>query len=103
MTTCTHAVDCGPLGEVELTISYKYYPPCKGFGSVPDHAASAGIYWIKLGGIDGVEVNVSDDYVTDEIIPACVADWNGDADIAAEAKADSRKEMRQHLAMKVAA
>mgnify|MGYP006056455235 CR=1 FL=1 len=103
MTTCTHTVDCGPLGEVELTVSYKYYPPCKGFGSVPDHAASAGIYWIKLGGADGVEVNVSDDYITGEIIPACVADWNGEADIGAEANADTRQEMHQHLALKVAA
>jgi hypothetical protein len=42
-------------------------------------------------------------YINDEIIPACVEDWNGDADIAAEAKADSRREMHQHLAMKVAA
>ena len=103
MTTCTHTVDCGPLGEVELTISYKYYPPCKGFGSVPDHAASAGIYWIKIGGADGVEVNVSDDYINDEIIPCCVDDWNGESDIAAEAKADARREMRQHLALKEAA
>ena len=103
MTTCSHTTDCGPLGEVELTISYKYYPPCKGFGHVPDHAASAGIYWIKIGGIDGVEVNVSDDYLLAEIIPACVADWNGESDIAAEAKADSRKEMHQHLALKEAA
>mgnify|MGYP006356936155 FL=1 len=103
MTICTHTVDCGPLGEVELTISYKYRPAVKGFGNEPDHAPSATIYWIKLGGADGVEVNVSDDYVLAEIIPACVADWNGAADIAAEAKADSRREMHQHLAMKVAA
>ena len=103
MTTCTHTVDCGPLGEVELTVSYKYRPAVIGFGNELDHAASATIYWVKIGGIDGVEVNVSDDYIAGEIIPACVADWNGDADIAAEAKADSRKEMRQHLAMKVAA
>ncbi len=103
MTICTHTVDCGPLGEVELTVSYKYYPPCKGFGSVPDHAASAGIYWIKLGGADGVEVNVSDDYVINEIIPACVADWSGESDIDAEAKAGARREMHQHLALKEAA
>ena len=103
MTICTHTVDCGPLGEVELTISYKYCPATKGCGNEPDHAESTGIYWIKLGGIDGVEVNVSDDYITGEIIPACVADWNGEADIGAEAKADTRQEMHQHLALKVAA
>ena len=103
MTTCTHTVDCGPLGEVELTVSYKFRPAVKGFGNAPDHAASATIYWIKLGGTDGVEVNVADGYINDEIIPACVADWSGESDIAAEAKADSRREMHQHLAMKVAA
>ena len=104
MTTCAHTVDCGPLGEVELTISYKYYPPCKGFGHVPDHAASAGIYWIKLGGIDGVEVNVSDDYITGEIIPCCVDDWNSGKESDAESYADAvRHEMHQHLAIKEAA
>lgn len=103
MTTCTHTVDCGPLGEVELTVSYKYRPAVKGFGNEPDHAASATIYWVKLGGIDGVEVNVSDDYITGEIIPACVDDWNSGKESAAEAKADARLEMHQHLALKVAA
>ena len=103
MTTCTHTTDCGPLGEVELTISYKFRPAVKGFGNEPDRAASATIYWIKLGGADGVEVNVADGYITDEIIPCCVDDWNGESDIAAESKADSRREMHQHLAMKVAA
>ena len=100
MTICTHTVDCGPLGEVELTVSYKYRPAVKGFGNEPDHAPSATIYWIKLGGADGVEVNVADDYINDEIIPACMDDW----DSAAEAYADAvRQEMHQHLAIKEAA
>ena len=104
MTICTHTVDCGPLGEVELTISYKYRPAVIGFGNEPDHAASATIYWIKLGGADGVEVNVSDDYITDEIIPCCVDDWNSGKESAAESYADAvRQEMHQHLALKVAA
>ena len=104
MTTCTHTVDCGPLGEVELTVSYKYRPAVKGFGNEPDHAASATIYWIKLGGADGVEVNVADDYINDEIIPACVDDWNAEKESAAESYSDAvRQEMHQHLALKVAA
>ena len=70
----------------------------------PDHAASATIYWIKLGGTDGVEVNVADDYINDEIIPACVEDWNAEREVAREAYADAvRQEMRQHLALKEAA
>jgi len=104
MTTCTHTVDCGPLGEVELTVSYKFRPAVKGFGNEPDHAASATIYWIKLGGVDGVEVNVADGYINDEIIPACVEDWNAEREVAREAYADAvRQEMRQHLALKEAA
>ena len=100
MTTCTHTTDCGPLGEVELTISYKFRPAHAGRGIEPDESESATIYWIKLGGADGVEVNVSDDYINDEIIPACMDDW----DSAAEAYADAvRQEMHQHLAIKEAA
>lgn len=104
MTTCTHTTDCGPLGEVELTISYKFRPARPGKGIEPDEAESATIYWIKLGGVDGVEVNVADDYINDEIIPCCVEDWNAEREVAREAYADAvRQEMRQHLALKVAA
>ena len=104
MTTCTHTTDCGPLGEIELTISYKFRPARSGRGIEPDEAASATIYWIKLGGVDGVEVNPSDDYITDEIIPACVADWNAEKEAAREAYADAfRQEMREVLARKEAA
>ena len=55
MTICTHTVDCGPLGEVELTISYKFRPAHAGRGIEPDESESATIYWIKLGGVDGHE------------------------------------------------
>lgn len=91
MTTCTHTVDAGPLGEVDLTISYKYRPFRSGRGSEPDERESACIYWIKIGGESGVEVPVSDDYIIDEIIPACVADWNSGAESAAEAHIDMRR------------
>lgn len=80
MATCIHTVECGPLGEVDLTISYKYRPFRAGRGSEPDERESACIYWIKIGGESGVEVAVADDYIIDEIIPACVADWNSGAD-----------------------
>lgn len=104
MTICTHTTDCGPLGEVELTISFKFRPARPGHGIEPDEAESATIYWIKIGGTDGVEVEVSDDYITDEIIPACVADWNAEKEAAREAYADAfRQEMREVLARKEAA
>lgn len=104
MTICTHTVDCGPLGEVELTISYKFRPANSGRGIEPDEAASATIYWIKVGGADGVEVEVSDDYINDEIIPACIADWHGDREASAEAYAAAeRQEYRESLAVKAAA
>ena len=104
MTICTHTVDCGAVGEVELTISYKFRPAHAGRGIEPDESESATIYWIKLGGVDGVEVNVADGYINDEIIPACVEDWNAEREVAREAYADAvRQEMRQHLAIKEAA
>lgn len=104
MTTCTHLVECGPLSEVELTISYKFRPALRQTQTEPGEGASATIYWIKIGGCDGVEVEVADDYLTDEIIPACVADWNGEKEVAAERYAEAvREEMREHLAQKVAA
>ena len=89
MTICTKTVDCGPLGEVELTISYKFSKGHRGTRIDPSESDSASIHWIKVGGVNGVEVDVADDYITDEIIPACVADWNGDAMSAAEQYADA--------------
>jgi len=89
MTICTHTVECGPLGEVELTVSYKYRTPRNGRGIEPNEPESASIYWIKVGGANGVEVSVADDYVADEIIPACVADWNGETEAAAEQYSDA--------------
>lgn len=61
MTICIHTVECGPLGEVDLTISYKYRPFRAGRCIEPDEHESACIYWIKIGGESGVEVPVSDD------------------------------------------
>ena len=95
MTTCTHTVECGPLGEVDLTISYKYRPFRAGRGIEPDEHESACIYWIKIGGESGVEVPVSDDYISDEIIPACVADWHGEIEASAESHADMMREERR--------
>ena len=89
MTICTHTVDCGPLGEVELTISYKYRPYHSGHGEYPDEGESATIGYIKLG---SQEVDVSDDYIDAEIIPACIADWHGEAEAQAEAKGDLERE-----------
>lgn len=81
--------DCGVLGEQDLTISYKYRPAHNGRRIEPDEAESASIYWVKIGGIHGVEVDLSDDYINDEIIPACVDDWNAESMSAAEQYADT--------------
>lgn len=96
MTICTHTVECGPLGEVELTVSYKHIPAHNGRGIEPNEAEGATIYWIKIGGADGVEVDVADDYIADEIIPACLADWHGAIEVAAESRGEQmREEMRR--------
>jgi hypothetical protein len=81
----TMLVDGGDLGEMEITISYRYCKPHNGKGIEPNESASATIGWIKVGGIDGVEVSPPDDFVADEIIPHCVSNWEDDsADAAAE-------------------
>lgn len=95
MTICTHTVDCGPLGEVDLTVSYKHHAKRNGGRIDPAEPETVTIYWIKIGGTDGVEVDVADDYITDEIIPACIADWNGEAEASAEAHADALREERR--------
>ena len=95
MTTCTMIVDCGMLGERELTISYKYYRGFRGSDYDPEESESASIYWIKFGGDSGIEVDLPDDFITNEVIPHCVADYNGEADYAAEAHADQIKEDRR--------
>lgn len=95
MTTCTMMVDCGQLGDQELTISYKY---SKGFRQTqlePGESEWAGIYWIKLGGSEGVEVDLTDDFITDEVIPHCVADWNGEIEYAQERHAENMREERR--------
>lgn len=92
MTTCTMVVDCGLLGELELTVSYKYYRGFKGNAFQPEEHESASIYWIKIGGSEGIEVDLPDDFVTDEVIPHCVADYNGDAEGAAEERASRMRE-----------
>jgi len=92
MTICTMMVDCGQLGDQELTISYKY---SKGFRQTqyePGESESATIYWIKLGGSEGVEVDLTDDFITDEVIPHCVADWNGEIEYSQERHAEDLRE-----------
>ena len=96
MTTCTMTVDCGLLGEQELTVSYKYYRGFKGNAFHPEEHESASIYWIKFGGSEGIEVDLPDNFVIDEVIPHCVDDHNGDAEGAAEEHADRmRQEWRE--------
>lgn len=68
----TMLINGGDLGEIEITISFKYYPPRLGRGHEPDQSSSAGIYWVKVGGYNGVEVFPPEDFVTDEIVPHCV-------------------------------
>lgn len=92
---CTHTTDCGPLGEVELTVSYKFRPSHNGRDVEPDEPAGATIYWIKIGGTNGVEVEIADDYIANEIIPACLADWQGESEAAAEARAEYLRERKE--------
>ena len=66
MSICTMNIpDCGPLGTVEVTISFKYWAAMYGNKSV------VAIHWIKVGGEDGVEIDIDDNYVHDVIKPYC--------------------------------
>ena len=95
MTICTFTADCGVLGERELTVSYKFSKGHRGTRIDPSEPDSATIYWIKFGGEKGIEVNLPDDFIADEIIPHCVEDYNGESSAAAEAHADMlRDELR---------
>lgn len=92
MTTCTMIVDCGLLGEQELTISYKYHEGFPGSRMEPSEGESATIYTIKFGGTEGVEVDLPDDFISDEVIPHCVADWHGEIEYAQERYAEQLRE-----------
>ena len=94
MTTCTFIADCGVLGEQLLTVSYKFHQGHRGTRIDPSEPDSASIYWIKIGGEKGVEVNLPDDFIADEIIPFCVEDYIGESCAAAEAHADMLREER---------
>lgn len=77
-TTTTMLVDCGPLGEVELTVSYRYVKAYPQTREEPGEPETAFINWIKIGGHSGVEVTLSDDYINAEVIPHCIEDWKGE-------------------------
>lgn len=95
MTTLTHTVECGPLGEVDLTISYKFRKGFAGTRLDPSEPDSATIYWVKLG---SQEVDLSDDYISDVVIPACIEDWNGAEEVAIEARGDMIREEQRMAA-----
>lgn len=95
MSMTTMVVDCGPLGEIEWTISYRYWPGFKGTQFEPSESENAHINWIKIGGYKGVEVFPSDDYITDEVVPHCLADYHGIMEEAAERKAYEMREERR--------
>ncbi len=100
MITTMIVSDCGPLGDVALTISYRYVRAYRGSDISPQEPATASIHWIKIGGPSGVEVGISDDFLRDEIIPHCVADWEEEATAAAVQYAESvRAEYRERAGL----
>ena len=84
----TMLVDCGPLGEMEWTVSYKMV------------GKQCAVNWIKLGGERGFDISpyVSDDYIWDEVRPHCFNDWEECCIVAAESKEDERREERRFAA-----
>jgi hypothetical protein len=85
-------VDCGVLGEQELTISYRYHKGVKQTQFEPGCGEFATIGWIKFGGVNGTEVDLTDDFIDSEVIPYCVDDWNGEIEYAQERKAEDMRE-----------
>lgn len=70
-------VECGPLGEIEWTISYRYHKARRETSSQHEEPATVTIGWIKIGGENGAEVFPADSYIRDEVIPHCVEDYEG--------------------------
>lgn len=77
MSICTMIVDCGPLGEIEWTISYRYHRGYRKTSGQPEEPATVTIGWVKIGGENGTEVFPCDEYIRDEVIPHCVEDYEG--------------------------
>ena len=67
--------DCGPLGNIVVYVSYRFVKGRKATQFQPAESNTATIYWIKLGSEQGQEIEIDDDYIEEEIIPACVADY----------------------------
>lgn len=88
MAEITIHAPCGVLGDdVPLTVFYVPY----GHNPFLQEISSVGISSIKIGGSRGVEVDLSDNYIADEIIPACIADWNSTFSNSSEEREESRR------------
>ena len=87
MAEITIHAPCGVLGDIELTVLYEPYDDNPFWQEI----RSVGISSIKIGGSRGQEVDVSDNYIADEIIPACIADWNSTFSNSSEEREESRR------------
>ena len=93
----TMIVDCGPLGEIEWTIDYKYHHGFMQTMREPGEREFCQVNWIKIGGERGFDISnmVSDDYIYDEVRPHCLADYHSEMEYAMERKAEEMREARR--------
>ena len=90
MAEITIHAPCGVLGDIELTVLYEPYDDNPFWQEI----RSVGISSIKIGGSRGQEVDVSDNYIADEIIPACIADWNSHFFSSSEKREETKRVAR---------
>lgn len=73
-TKTTLTVDAGLLGEIEITVSYRYWKGRHATYMNPPEPATIQILWVKVG-----EMEIEPGEKLEEVIKEhCLEDWEGD-------------------------
>ena len=92
MTTTTITVDAGLLGEIDLTVEYRYSKGRAATHIDPPEPAEIDILLVQF---EGVEIDPVSDNLTEVIKDHCLADWEGDGidvDVLIDRMKDERAE-----------
>jgi hypothetical protein len=89
-TTTTLTVDAGLLGEIDLTVEYRYSKGRAATYIDPPEPAEINIISVKF---EGVEIDPVSDKLAEIIKEHCLDDWEGDG-IDVDALIDKMKDER---------
>lgn len=90
-TQTTLTVDAGLLGEIEITVSYRYWKGRSATNMDPPEPATIQILWVKVGEMEIEPGEKLEDVIKDH----CLADWEGDGvdvDVLIDRMKDERAE-----------